>query len=46
MVFAWAITGGASLNVPGLGILLAAGLVFLALLLAARFAKPVAVPAF
>ena len=38
MVFAWAITGGASLNVPGLGILVAAGLVFLALLLAVRFA--------
>ncbi len=38
-VFAWAITGGASLNLPGLGILLAAGLIFLALLLAVRFAK-------
>jgi DHA1 family tetracycline resistance protein-like MFS transporter len=39
-VFAWAITGGKSLNLPGLGILLASGLVVLALILAIRFAKP------
>jgi DHA1 family tetracycline resistance protein-like MFS transporter len=38
-VFAWAITGGKPLNLPGLGILVAAVLVFLALLLAVRFAK-------
>ena len=40
MVFAWAITDGKSLNLPGLGILLASGLVVLALILAIRFAKP------
>ena len=39
-VFAWAITDGKPLNLPGLGILLSAGLVVLALLLAMRFAKP------
>ncbi|MGZ3367054.1 MAG: TCR/Tet family MFS transporter, partial [Caulobacteraceae bacterium] len=39
MVFAWAITGGKGLNLPGLGILVAAGLAFLALLLAVRYAK-------
>jgi DHA1 family tetracycline resistance protein-like MFS transporter len=39
-VFAWAITGGKSLDLPGLGILLAAGLAFLALLLGVRYAKP------
>lgn len=39
-VFAWAITGGAGLNLPGLGILLSAGLVILALGLALRFARP------
>lgn len=38
-VFAWAITGGASLKLPGLGIVVAAALVFGALLLALRFAK-------
>ena len=38
-VFAWAITGGKPLGVPGLGILVAAGLAFLALLLAVRYAK-------
>jgi DHA1 family tetracycline resistance protein-like MFS transporter len=44
-VFAWAITGGKPLNLPGLGILVAAVLVFLALLLAVRFAKtPQAMP--
>ncbi len=40
MVFAWAITGGKPLGLPGLGILLASGLMVLALLLAVRFAKP------
>ncbi|MGZ3346350.1 MAG: TCR/Tet family MFS transporter [Caulobacteraceae bacterium] len=39
MVFAWAITGGKGLNLPGLSILVAAGLAFLALLLAVRYAK-------
>ena len=39
-VFAWAITGGAGLGQPGLGILLAAVLVLLALGLAVRFARP------
>jgi DHA1 family tetracycline resistance protein-like MFS transporter len=39
-VFAWAITGGAALNTPGLGILMAAGLVAAACLLALRFARP------
>jgi DHA1 family tetracycline resistance protein-like MFS transporter len=39
MVFAWAITGGKGLNLPGLGILVAAGLAFLALLLAVRYAR-------
>jgi DHA1 family tetracycline resistance protein-like MFS transporter len=39
-VFAWAITSGKSWNLPGLGILLASGLVVLALILAIRFAKP------
>ena len=39
-VFAWAITGGAGLGQPGLGILLAAFLVFLALIFALRFARP------
>jgi DHA1 family tetracycline resistance protein-like MFS transporter len=39
-VFAWAITGGAGLGQPGLGILLAAFLVLLALGLAVRFARP------
>ena len=43
-VFAWAITGGASLNLPGLGILLAAGLVVVAFALALRFARPPSVP--
>lgn len=38
-VFAWAITGGKALNLPGLGILVAAGLAFLALLLAVRYAR-------
>jgi DHA1 family tetracycline resistance protein-like MFS transporter len=38
-VFAWAITSGKPLGLPGLGILLAAGLAFLALLLAIRFAR-------
>jgi DHA1 family tetracycline resistance protein-like MFS transporter len=38
-VFAWAITGGVSLHLPGLGILLASGLIFVALLLAVRFAR-------
>jgi DHA1 family tetracycline resistance protein-like MFS transporter len=38
-VFAWAITGGKPLDVPGLGILLAAGLTVLALLLAVRYAR-------
>lgn len=44
MVFAWAITDGKPLNLPGLGILLASGLVVLALLLAVRFAKPPSEP--
>ena len=39
-VFAWAITGGQGLGLPGLGILLAAFLVLLALGLAVRFARP------
>jgi DHA1 family tetracycline resistance protein-like MFS transporter len=39
-VFAWAITGGQSLNLPGLGILVAAGLTVLAMGLGVRFAKP------
>jgi DHA1 family tetracycline resistance protein-like MFS transporter len=39
-VFAWAITGGAWLNTPGLGILMAAGLAITAGLLSLRFAKP------
>lgn len=38
-VFAWAITGGKALDLPGLGILLAAGLAFLALLLAIRYGR-------
>jgi DHA1 family tetracycline resistance protein-like MFS transporter len=38
-VFAWAITSGKDLNLPGLGILLAAGLTILAMGLAVRFAK-------
>jgi DHA1 family tetracycline resistance protein-like MFS transporter len=38
-VFAWAITGGKPLDLPGLGILLAAGLTVLALLLAVRYAR-------
>ena len=38
-VFAWAITGGKSLDLPGLGILVAAGLTVLALLLAVRYAR-------
>ena len=42
-VFAWAITGGAGLNLPGLGILMATGLVCAAWLLALRFAKPASV---
>ncbi len=42
-VFAWAITGGAGLRLPGLGILLAAALVLLAWILALRYAK--AIPA-
>ena len=37
-VFAWAITSGKPLDLPGLGILVASGLVFLALLLAIRYA--------
>jgi DHA1 family tetracycline resistance protein-like MFS transporter len=41
-VFAWAITGGTFLRLPGLGILLASALVVAALVLAVRFAKPVA----
>ena len=44
-VFAWAITGGAALGLPGLGILLASALVAVALLLALRFARPPAAPA-
>jgi DHA1 family tetracycline resistance protein-like MFS transporter len=39
-VFAWAITGGAGLGLPGLGILLASGLVIMSLGLALRFARP------
>jgi DHA1 family tetracycline resistance protein-like MFS transporter len=39
-VFAWAITSGKPLNLPGLGILVAAGLAALALLLAIRFSRP------
>jgi DHA1 family tetracycline resistance protein-like MFS transporter len=39
MVFAWAITGGKALDLPGLGILLAAGLAALALLLAIRYGR-------
>lgn len=39
-VFAWAITGGAALHLPGLGILLAAGLALCSFLLALRFARP------
>ena len=39
-VFGWAITGGAGLGLPGLGILLASALVFLALGMALRFARP------
>ena len=38
-VFAWAITGGKALDLPGLGILVAAGLAFLALLLAVRYGR-------
>ena len=38
-VFAWAITGGKALALPGLGILVASGLAFFALLLAVRYAK-------
>ncbi|HEY4031942.1 MAG TPA: TCR/Tet family MFS transporter [Caulobacteraceae bacterium] len=38
-VFAWAITSGKPLGVPGLGILVAAGLAFFALLLAVRYAR-------
>ena len=38
-VFAWAITGGKPLGLPGLGILVSAGLAFLALLLAVRYAR-------
>ena len=38
-VFAWAITGGKGLNLPGLGILVAAGLMVLALILGLRFAR-------
>ncbi len=37
-VFAWAITGGKPLDLPGLGILVAAGLTVLALILAIRYA--------
>ena len=37
-VFAWAITSGKPLDLPGLGILVASGLAFLALLLAVRYA--------
>ncbi len=44
-VFAWAITGGAGLGLPGLGILVAAGLVLLALGMAVRFARPPATTA-
>ncbi len=43
-VFAWAITGGAGLHEPGLGILLAAVLVVIAWTLALRFARPAAAP--
>ena len=39
-VFGWAITGGAGLGLQGLGILLASALVFLALGMALRFARP------
>jgi DHA1 family tetracycline resistance protein-like MFS transporter len=38
-VFAWAITGGKPLGLPGLGILVAAGLTVFALLLAVRYAR-------
>jgi DHA1 family tetracycline resistance protein-like MFS transporter len=44
-VFAWAITGGKSLDLPGLGILVASGLAFFALLLAVRYAKPLSTSA-
>jgi DHA1 family tetracycline resistance protein-like MFS transporter len=43
-VFAWAITGGAALKTPGLGILVAAGLVIASFILALRFAKPPSQP--
>jgi DHA1 family tetracycline resistance protein-like MFS transporter len=39
-VYAWALTGGAGLHIPGLGILMAAGLALCSFLLALRFAKP------
>jgi DHA1 family tetracycline resistance protein-like MFS transporter len=39
-VFAWAITGGKALDLPGLGILLAAGLTAASFILALRFARP------
>jgi DHA1 family tetracycline resistance protein-like MFS transporter len=38
-VFAWAITSGKPLGLPGLGILVASGLALLALVLAVRFAR-------
>ncbi len=41
-VFAWAITDGAALGLPGLGILLASVLAVAAIALAARYARPVA----
>ncbi len=45
-VFAWALTGGAGLHIPGLGILMASGLAVCSFLLALRFAKlPSASPA-
>ena len=43
-VFAWAITGGATLGLPGLGILMAAALVATSGLLALRFARPPSQP--
>jgi len=38
-VFAWAITDGANLHLPGLGVLVASGFVLLSLALAARYAR-------